>query len=63
MIPLDLSDYPTRHTYGLALWQDRIERILAAWVEEPEVPIHRGLEVAGFAQADVWRAARARFTP
>src|ERR1041384_2709320 len=32
-IPLDISDFPTRHNYGLALWQERIERILAAWVE------------------------------
>jgi 3-(3-hydroxy-phenyl)propionate hydroxylase len=30
MIPLDISDFPTRHNYLLALWQDRIERILAA---------------------------------
>ena len=32
MIPLDISDFPTRHNYGLALWQDHIERVLAAWV-------------------------------
>src|SRR5688572_13805682 len=31
---LDLSDFPTRHNYGLALFQSHIERILAAWVEE-----------------------------
>jgi hypothetical protein len=30
MIPLDISDFPTRHNYGLGLWQDRIERTLAA---------------------------------
>jgi 2-polyprenyl-6-methoxyphenol hydroxylase-like FAD-dependent oxidoreductase len=47
---LDISDFPTRHNYGLALWQDRIERILAAWVEELAVPLHRGCEVTGFAQ-------------
>ena len=34
MIPLDISDFPTRHNYGLALWQNHIERILAAWVDE-----------------------------
>jgi 3-(3-hydroxy-phenyl)propionate hydroxylase len=34
MIPLDISDFPIRHNWGLALWQDRIERILAAWVDE-----------------------------
>src|SRR5690242_4427002 len=33
-IRLDISDFPTRHNYGLALWQNRIERILAAWVDE-----------------------------
>jgi 3-(3-hydroxy-phenyl)propionate hydroxylase len=52
MIPLDISDFPTRHNYGLALWQDRIERILAAWVEELAVPIYREREVMGFAQDD-----------
>ena len=52
LIPLDISDFPTRHNYGLALWQDRIERILAAWVDELAVPIYRGREVTGFAQDD-----------
>src|SRR4051794_33383319 len=28
MIPLDISDFPTRHNYGLGLWQSRIEEIL-----------------------------------
>src|SRR5260370_411178 len=50
--PLDISDFPTRHNYGLALWQESIERILAAWVGELKVPIHRGREVTGFAQDD-----------
>lgn len=52
LIPLDISDFPTRHNYGLALTQNHIERILAAWVEELGVPIYRGREVTGFAQAD-----------
>lgn len=52
LIPLDISDFPTRHNYGLALWQDRIERILAAWVDELAVPIYRGHEVSGFTQDD-----------
>jgi len=51
-IPLDISDFPTRHNYGLALWQNHIERILAAWVDELAVPIYRGREVTGFAQDD-----------
>lgn len=47
---LDISDFPTRHPYGLALWQNHIERIMAEWVAELEVPIYRGREVTGFAQ-------------
>lgn len=49
---MDISDFPTRHNYGLALWQNDIERILAGWIAELEVPIHRELEVTGFAQDD-----------
>jgi 2-polyprenyl-6-methoxyphenol hydroxylase-like FAD-dependent oxidoreductase len=52
MVPLDISDFPTRHPYGLALWQNRIEQILAAWVGELAVPIYREREVTGFAQDD-----------
>jgi len=51
-IPLDISDFPTRHNYGLALWQSHFERILAAWVNELGVPIARECEVTGFAQDD-----------
>src|ERR671937_2230242 len=51
-IPLDISDFPTRHNYGLALTQNHIERILADWVGELAVPIYRGREVTGFAQDD-----------
>jgi 2-polyprenyl-6-methoxyphenol hydroxylase-like FAD-dependent oxidoreductase len=50
--PLDISDFPTRHPYGLGLWQNHIERILAGWVDELEVPIYREREVTGFAQED-----------
>ena len=49
---LDISDFPTRHNYGLALRQKHIERILAGWVTELEVPILYGREVTGFAQHD-----------
>ena len=49
---LDISDFPTRHPYGLGLWQKHIERILAAWVGELPVTIYRGREVTGFAQDD-----------
>jgi 3-(3-hydroxy-phenyl)propionate hydroxylase len=51
-IPLDVSDFPTRHNYGLALWQSHIERILADWVGELAVPVYRGREVTGFTQSD-----------
>ncbi|MFV8755849.1 FAD-dependent monooxygenase [Nannocystaceae bacterium ST9] len=48
LIPLDIGDFPTRHNYGLALWQSHFERILAEWVAELGVPILRGREVVGF---------------
>jgi 2-polyprenyl-6-methoxyphenol hydroxylase-like FAD-dependent oxidoreductase len=47
---LDISDFPTRHPYGLGLWQKHIERILADWVGELAATIYRGTEVTGFAQ-------------
>jgi len=50
MNPLDISDFPTRHNYGLALSQNRIEPILAAWASELAVPIYREREVTGFTQ-------------
>ncbi len=52
LIRLDISDFPTRHNYGLALKQNHIERILADWVSELSVPIYRTREVTGFAQDD-----------
>ena len=50
MVPVDISDFPTRHNHGLALWQCHIERILAGWVEELGVPVLRDHEVTGFVQ-------------
>ena len=50
--PLDISDFPTRHPYGLGLWQNHIERILAGWVGELAVTIYRGREATGIAQDD-----------
>src|SRR5256714_5316437 len=49
---LDISDFPTRHNYGLGLWQNHIERILAGWVGELAVTFYRGREVTGFTQDD-----------
>jgi 2-polyprenyl-6-methoxyphenol hydroxylase-like FAD-dependent oxidoreductase len=51
-VSLDISDFPTRHNYGLALAQSEFERILAAWIEELGVPIRREREVTGIAQDD-----------
>jgi 2-polyprenyl-6-methoxyphenol hydroxylase-like FAD-dependent oxidoreductase len=51
-ITLDISDFPTRHNYVLALWQSQFEPILADWVGELRVPILRSREVVGFAQDD-----------
>src|ERR1700729_2500662 len=47
---LDISDLPSRHNYYVALWQTRIEQVLADWVAELAVPVYRGHEVTGFAQ-------------
>jgi len=49
---LDISDFPTRHNYGLGLWQNHIERILAGWIDELAVTIYRGRDVTGFEQDD-----------
>jgi 2-polyprenyl-6-methoxyphenol hydroxylase-like FAD-dependent oxidoreductase len=49
-VQLDISDFPTRHPYGLGLWQNRIERILADWVGELPVTFHPRREVIGFTQ-------------
>ena len=49
---LDMSDFPTRHPYSLGIWQNQIERIMAAWIAELPVQIYYGCEVTGFAQDD-----------
>ncbi|HEX4305117.1 MAG TPA: FAD-dependent monooxygenase [Solirubrobacterales bacterium] len=49
---LDLSDFPTRHPYGLALWQKHIERIMAEWIWDLGVAVRYGQRVVGFAQDD-----------
>jgi 2-polyprenyl-6-methoxyphenol hydroxylase-like FAD-dependent oxidoreductase len=51
-VSFDISDFPTRHPYGLGLWQNHIERILAGWVDELSVPVYRERAVTGFAQDD-----------
>ncbi|MGH9019001.1 MAG: FAD-dependent monooxygenase, partial [Acidimicrobiales bacterium] len=49
---LDMSDFPTRHPYSLGIWQNRIERIMAEWVQELPVTIYYRREVKGFVQDD-----------
>jgi 3-(3-hydroxy-phenyl)propionate hydroxylase len=49
---LDMSDFPTRHPYSLGIFQNQIERIMAAWVAELPVRIYYAREVTGFAQDD-----------
>ena len=49
-VRLDISDFPTRHPYGLGLWQNHIERILAGWAGELGAIFHRGCEVTNFTQ-------------
>jgi 2-polyprenyl-6-methoxyphenol hydroxylase-like FAD-dependent oxidoreductase len=51
-VKLDISDFPSRHPYGLGLWQNHFERILGGWVEELKVPVYRGCELTGFVQDD-----------
>jgi 3-(3-hydroxy-phenyl)propionate hydroxylase len=51
-VPLDISDFPTRHNYGLVLWQREFERILAGWIAELGVPIAHSQEVTWFGQDD-----------
>ncbi len=47
---LDLSDFPTRHPYVLALFQNHIERLLAQWTQELRVNVHHGREFVGFSE-------------
>ena len=49
---MDMSDFPTRHPYSLGIFQNKIERIMAAWIAELPVQILYGREVTGFAQDD-----------
>lgn len=51
-VPMDISDFPTRHNYGMALLQSHFERIMSGWIDELGVHILREREVTGFAQDD-----------
>ena len=47
---LDMSGLPTRHPYSLLIYQNQIERIMAAWIAELPIHIYYRREVTGFAQ-------------
>ncbi|HVV90177.1 MAG TPA: FAD-dependent monooxygenase [Solirubrobacterales bacterium] len=47
---LDIGDFPSRHPYGLALWQKDIERVMVGWIWDLGVAVRYGQEVVGFAQ-------------
>ena len=47
-VRFDISDFASRHPYGLALVQKHTERILQSWAQELGVPVLRGVEVTGF---------------
>ena len=49
---LDIGDFPSRHPYFLGIFQNQIERIMAAWIAELPARIYYGSEVTGFAQDD-----------
>src|SRR2546421_10814381 len=57
---LDMSDFPTRHPYSLGIWQNQIERIMAAWIDELPVRMYYGCEVTGFAENEEQPDRRAR---
>ncbi|HYG96735.1 MAG TPA: FAD-dependent monooxygenase, partial [Solirubrobacterales bacterium] len=44
---LDIGDFPTRHPYFLGIFQNQIERIMAAWLAELPARIYYGSEVTG----------------
>lgn len=49
-VRFDISAFPSRHPYGLALIQKHSERIILNWAEELGVPILRGVEITGFTE-------------
>jgi 2-polyprenyl-6-methoxyphenol hydroxylase-like FAD-dependent oxidoreductase len=49
-VTLDLSSFPTRHPYGLALWQKHTERLLRAWAIEVGANVRHEAEVTGLTQ-------------
>ena len=58
-IPLDISDFPTRHNYGLAV-AERHQRHPGRLGRRAGVRIYRGREVTGFARDDTGVDVEAR---
>lgn len=52
LVPLEITDFPTRRNFTLGLFQTHIERILGEWVGQLAVPIYRERDVTGFTQDD-----------
>jgi 2-polyprenyl-6-methoxyphenol hydroxylase-like FAD-dependent oxidoreductase len=49
---VDMSDFPTRYPFSLAIWQKHVERIMAEWIFELGVNVQYGRELADFVQDD-----------
>ncbi|MGY4316588.1 FAD-dependent monooxygenase [Bradyrhizobium sp. JR3.5] len=52
LVPLGISDFPTRRNFTLGLRQNHIESVLGEWAEQLAVPIEHGRDVTGFTQDD-----------
>lgn len=52
LVPLDITDLPTRRNFTLGLFQIHTERTLGEWIGELAIPIYREREVARFTQDD-----------
>src|SRR5256714_12329377 len=50
---LGISGFPTIHPYRLGLWQKHLERILAGWLDEHPVTLHRRREGRGLTPDDI----------
>ncbi len=52
LVPLEITDFPTRRNFTLGLRQNHIERLLGEWVGELVVQTYRARDVIGFTQDD-----------
>ncbi|MGY4574367.1 FAD-dependent monooxygenase [Bradyrhizobium sp. USDA 3256] len=52
LVPLEITDFPTRRNFTLGLRQNHIERLLGEWVGELVVQTYRARGVIGFTQDD-----------